>query len=324
MLSIGSLLAFACTSVASMASDDDHPILARVNNENVILADCTGAQGQLSSEVAYFSGSPDSAPEDIATVTSGKHHDWANTTTSAYFSDTSVTFTAVLREHSDAGDYAGTGNNGYGNFTCWQTDSTYLYSHNNQNCFAMYDCNHLGTPVSLPSASSSPSITPTASSSITGSAAASSSTPAASSGLSVGAIVGLSIGVAAGVLIIAATAILLVWRQRQLKNGKAAAAAAAAPPEKGPESGKAGTPKGPQLTNSIWQGPGVRELESPQVYELHSEYRPAEIHGQALAGELDATPTRAELHCHDLPPRYDFESEDHGSPGVYGNLKGPA
>ncbi|KAI4859437.1 hypothetical protein F4820DRAFT_166752 [Hypoxylon rubiginosum] len=311
MFSFTNLFLVTCASSVTIASS----LRARANNENVVLADCTGPQntGDLASEVAYFTGAPDGSPDDISVVTTGSHQSWANRTTSALFSDTGVTFTAVLRESGEAGDYAGTGNNGYGNFTCWQMTSTYLYSHNSRNCFAVYDCNHLGAPVSLPSASASASTTPTAS---TSSSATASSTPVASSGLSVGAIVGLSVGVAVGVLILVGIAALLVWRHwRSNRQARAAAEFKG----KGPHSR---LPEMPKPMNPIWQGPGARELETPQVYhELPNDCHPVEAHGDAIRGELDGTPPRVELHSHDLPPRY--ENETGVSPGAYGNFKGP-
>lgn len=169
-----------------------------------------------------------------------------------------------------------------------------------------------------------PSATPSTSTSSTSSTSSASSTPTSSSGLSVGAIVGLSVGVAAGALILAGVAGLFVWRHYRSKND---AKVAAATQEKGPEGGASGQSKGkgkePQaVVSPIWQGPGARELETPHVYhELHSNYLPAEAHGEALRGELDATPPRAELHSQDLPPRYSWENDP--SPGAYGNFKGP-
>ncbi|KAI1774319.1 hypothetical protein F4818DRAFT_419582 [Hypoxylon cercidicola] len=311
MFSLANLLVITYASSAAIASS----LWTRVNNENVVLVDCTGTEdvGDLASEVAYFAGSPDDSPDDISVVTTGSHQSWANRTTSALFTDTGVTFTAVLREYGDAGDYAGSGNNGYGNFTCWQMPSTYLYTHNSRNCFVVYDCNHLGAPVSPPSPSASASTTPTSTSS---SSATASSTQAASSGLSVGAIVGLSVGVAVGVLILAGIAALFVWRHR--RSNKQARAAAKLK-ENGPEGKLPGMYK---PADPIWQGPGARELETPQVYhELPNDCRPVEAHGEAIRGELDGTPTRVELHSHDLPPRY--EDENHVSPGAYGNFKGP-
>ncbi|KAI1138484.1 hypothetical protein F5Y05DRAFT_41174 [Hypoxylon sp. FL0543] len=289
-------------------------IAPRDSNENVVLADCTGGQDSkdLASEVSYFTGTPDGTPDDIATVTTGQHHDWANTTTEAYFSDTSVKFKSVLIEHGNAGDYAGIGTNGYANFTCWQMEPTFLYIHENRSCFIKYDCNHLNGPVSLPSATPSASTTP----------ASATSTPASGSQLSVGAIVGLSIGVAIGAILLAGIAGFFLWRHwRSTKQNPPVSVVQ----ETSPEKGLPNVPKGPSPVNPIWQGPGAREvvtpIQTPQVYhELHSDERPAEIYGDALRGELDATPTRAELHSQDLPPRYEHE---HVSPGAYGNFKGP-
>ncbi|KAI0139538.1 hypothetical protein F4776DRAFT_594012 [Hypoxylon sp. NC0597] len=288
----------------------------RDHNENVVLADCTGGQdsSDLSSEVSYYSGTPDSTPDDVATVTTGQHRDWANTTTEAFFSDTGVKFKAVLIEHGDAGDYAGTGTNGYGNFTCWQMEPTLLYTRENRNCFIMYDCNHLNAPVTLPSAT--PSTTPS-------SIASASSTSSSSSHLSVGAIVGLSIGIAVGAIVLAGIAGFFLWRHwRSTKQNPAVAVVQ----ESSPEKGLPDVPKGPSPVNAIWQGPGAREvvtpIQTPQVYhELHSDERPTEIYGDAIRGELDATPSRVELHSHDLPPRYEYENQP--SPGAYGNFKGP-
>ncbi|KAI1099040.1 hypothetical protein F4804DRAFT_337626 [Jackrogersella minutella] len=316
MFSLTSLLVVAYASSHCMARSTSRPISARANYENVVLADCTGATNtsDQASEVAYFPGSPDSAPKDTASVTTGQLHTWANATTSAYFTDTSTRFVAVLNQRGNAGDYAGTANNGYGNFSCYQTDSTFVYSHDDRNCFMVYDCNHQQGAVSVTSA--------TPSASATASSASATATSSTRSGLSVGAVVGLSIGVAASAIIIAAVAVLLVWRHR--RSSKQAAAAAALQ-EKGTRSGVPGAPdvpKGPSPVNAIWQGPGVREMETPEVYhELHSQERPTEIHGEALRGELDATATRSELHSYDLPPRYDHETVV--NPGAYGNFKGP-
>ncbi|KAI1764651.1 hypothetical protein GGR53DRAFT_493179 [Hypoxylon sp. FL1150] len=309
MYSLTHLLVVASASPVAMASS----LWARASNENVILADCTGVDNttDLSSECAYFSGTPDSSPDDISVVTGWSHQSWANRTTSAFFSDTSVTFTAVLGESGEAGDYAGTGTNGYANFTCWQMASTYLYTHINRNCYVVYDCNHLGAPATLPSASPSTSATSTPTASAT----------AASSGLSTSAIVGLSVGVALGVLLFVGIAALLLWRHwRPNRESKAAAQLK----EKGPESGPPGTPKPYQPVDPIWQGPGARELETPQFYhELSSDTYPVEAHGEAIRGELDGNSARVELHSHDLPPKYDHDHSIDATAGAYGNFKGP-
>ncbi|KAI8958272.1 hypothetical protein F5Y11DRAFT_45688 [Daldinia sp. FL1419] len=299
------LLIVACAAPPTIARDDSRP------KENVVLADCTGSQdsSQLSSEVAYFNHSPNEQPSDIAPVTDGQHRDWANATTSAFFTDTGTTFKVILGERGKADAYAGIGNNGYANFSCWQMESTYLYSHDDKNCFAAYECNHLTSPVPIPSAS--PPAATTSSSSTP--------TPQSGSGLSVGAIVGLSIGVAAGVIIIAAVAAFLIYRHRRLKKQ---GGAAPGPQDPRLEAGQPGTPKGPMPLNTIWQGPGVRELETPQVYhELHNENRPVEIQSVLVRGELDGSSSRVELHSHDLPPRYEFGHPI--SPEVNGCHKGP-
>ncbi|KAI0835783.1 hypothetical protein F5Y06DRAFT_275357 [Hypoxylon sp. FL0890] len=303
--------------VASSSLTMARSIGRRASNENVVLADCTGGQdsNDLASEVAYFSGTPNDTPDDIATVTTGQYHDWANTTTEAYFSDTGVIFKSVLIQNVTAGDYAGTGTNGYANFTCWQMDPTFLYTNENRNCFVMYDCNHLSHAASLPSATPSASSTPSSS-------ASASSTSTSNSQLSVGAIVGLSIGVAVGAILLAGIAGFFLWRHwRSTKRNPPVAVVQETQFEKGLPD----VPKGPSPVNPIWQGPGAREvqapIQTPQVYhELHSDERPTEIFGDALRGELDATPSRVELHSQDLPPRYEHERV---SPGAYGNFKGP-
>ncbi|KAI1463353.1 uncharacterized protein F4812DRAFT_446631 [Daldinia caldariorum] len=302
---ITNLLIIACAAPPTLALDDSRP------NENVILADCTGSQNssQLSSEVAYFRNSPNESPGGIAPVTDGQHRDWADNTTSAYFTDTGTTFKAVLGKRGNAGDYAGVGNNGYGNFSCWQMDSPYLYSHDDKNCFVAYECNHLTSPVPIPSASP-PAATMSSSST---------ATPIPESGLSVGAIVGISIGSAAGAILITAVAAFLIYRRWRLKKQ---GQAATNPQDPRLETGGPGTPKGPPLVNTIWQGPGVRELEAPQVYhELHHVDRPVEIQSTLIRSELDGSTSRGELHSHDLPPRYEFGNPI--SPGAYGNQKGP-
>ncbi|KAI1089465.1 hypothetical protein F5B19DRAFT_375422 [Rostrohypoxylon terebratum] len=311
------ILVVVCAS-QSIARSIPHQIWARNTAENVILADCTNPSNlsDQSSEVTYYTGSPDSTPDDISTVTTGQHWNWSNKTTVGYFSDTGTKFTAVLNPTGHAGDYAGTGNNGYGNFTCWQTDSILVYTHNNRDCYVQYDCNHSGTPASITAASSS----------ATAAAASATSASAASSGsshLSVGAIVGLSIGVAAGAVLLAGLAAFFLWRHYHTKKANVAIPSALEK-EKGPETGI--PPQAPSPVNAIWQGPGVREMHIPTVYhELHNQDRPTEIYGEALRGELDATPGVLELHNHDLPPGYNHDTSppETVNPGAYGAFKGP-
>ncbi|KAI0593872.1 hypothetical protein F4775DRAFT_576001 [Biscogniauxia sp. FL1348] len=119
-------------------------IQRRTDGENVVLADCKSTDGVASSEIAYYSGTPDSSPDDIAQVTTeeGKTEQWANNSISGYFNTTGVTFRATLGPTGDNGDYAGLGNNGYGDFVCWQSSSKNLYSYDGKTCSGVYDCNH--------------------------------------------------------------------------------------------------------------------------------------------------------------------------------------
>ncbi|KAI1640303.1 hypothetical protein F4809DRAFT_479937 [Biscogniauxia mediterranea] len=152
--SITSLLAlasvFSIPQVVLAAPNSTPPtrtrgrIQRRTDGENVVLADCKSTDGVASSEIAYYSGSPDSSPDDIAQVTTeeGKTQQWANNSISGYFNTTGVTFRATLGPTGDDGDYAGLGNNGYGDFVCWQSASKNLYSHAGKTCSGVYDCNH--------------------------------------------------------------------------------------------------------------------------------------------------------------------------------------
>ncbi|KAI5865317.1 hypothetical protein GGS23DRAFT_421503 [Durotheca rogersii] len=312
------LLAVAYASSSSMAlstSSSRHRQQPRANIENVVLADCTGISdsSQLSSEVAYYTGAPDDTPDDISQVTSDQHLDWANKTTVAYFSNTGVSFISTLRPASTAGAYAGTGNNGYGNFTCWQMEPTLLYSRDDKNCVMRYDCNHMNAPTQ-PTGTFTAAGGPAAAATSSDAAAVASNSSA--SGLSTGAIVGLSIGVAAAVIGFVGIAAFLVWRRRRAQRRSdevAAAAAAVATEKKAPDAG-GGTPDSP-----------LSAARADHVfYELHGEYQPAEIHGDALTGELDAPAAQLELHNQDLPPRYEARTEeDHVRPGAYGAYKGP-
>ncbi|KAI2608723.1 uncharacterized protein GGS25DRAFT_288479 [Hypoxylon fragiforme] len=306
------LLATTCAFSSCMAASTGYRSWKRENLENVALVDCTGVTNtsDFSSEASYFTGAPDDTPDDVAAVTSGQLRDWANATTPAYFISTGVTFKAVLGVRGSAGDLAGTATNGYGNFTCWQVNETYLYNHDDKNCYMVYDCNHQGALV-LPTTSA------TASSNSTSAASSTSR-----SGLSVGGIIGVSVGVGCGALIIFGGAAVLLWRRRGSKKQQAAGADADANADNEKGFGDGSAPgNDPQLANPIWQGPGVRELETPEVYhELHSQYQPAEIHGEAVTGELDGSQTRVlELHSQDMPPRYDRESYA-AAHGAYGGV----
>lgn len=137
----------------SLLLDDDGSgasLYTRAAAEHVVLADCVTTNGVVSSEMAYFSGSPDSTPDDAAVVDTSYNssRQWANTTTATLFLDTNVTFTAVLRPEVAQGEWAGTGENGYGNFVCWETTLPSLYRNEAEGteCSGVYDCDHAATP----------------------------------------------------------------------------------------------------------------------------------------------------------------------------------
>lgn len=123
---------------------------SRAGAEHVVLANCRSSNGVLSSEMAYFSGSPKSKPDDTTIVDTSYNitRQWANARTSTLFPDTNTTFTAVLRPDVAQGAWAGTGDNGYGTFVCWETNLPELYYDGDvgTECSGVYDCDHEATP----------------------------------------------------------------------------------------------------------------------------------------------------------------------------------
>lgn len=120
------------------------------NLEHVVLANCLTQAGILSSEMAYFLGSPGSSPTDTAVVNVEYNHTraWADNTTTTRFADTGVAFTADLRPEVAQGQWAGTGENGYGSFVCWEKTLGNLFHDDQQGtqCSGVYDCDHQATP----------------------------------------------------------------------------------------------------------------------------------------------------------------------------------
>lgn len=127
-------------------------LYTRSNAEHVVLANCITDQGTLSSEMAYFTGSPNSSPDDTAVVSTpfNTTRKWADSRTSTLFLDTNVRFTADLGPDVADGEWAGTGDNGYGTFVCWEKASGDLYSgdtgEEENRCSGVYDCDHAATP----------------------------------------------------------------------------------------------------------------------------------------------------------------------------------
>jgi len=183
-----------------------HTLRVRNDSESVVLADCLDGSGNLSSEMAYFPGAPGSKPQDVAVVATGANQSaiWTGATTSALFTDTGVVFTAVIGPEVSNRQYAGTGDNGYATFTCWQDYSTQLYRYDGTVCSQVYLCNHQAAP--------SPTPTPTGSSSNS-----TDSTSGSDQGLSAGAAAGIGVGVAAAVIIAVAAGICF-WIRRKRRS----------------------------------------------------------------------------------------------------------
>jgi hypothetical protein len=125
------------------------PRLDRRNDgEHVVLADCRDRAGVISSQIAYFAGEPGPSPEDVAVVVTeaGQAALWVNGNTSALFTNTGVTFTSTLGPAVGEGQFAGTGENGYGNFSCYQSYVNALYVYSATTCSQVYLCDHSDPP----------------------------------------------------------------------------------------------------------------------------------------------------------------------------------
>ncbi|KAK0725483.1 hypothetical protein B0H67DRAFT_641896 [Lasiosphaeris hirsuta] len=201
-------------------------LLRRINGENVVLADCRDDNGVVSSQMAYFAAAPGAKPQDVAVVqtTPGQAALWVNKNTSAIFTDTGVTFKATIGAKVADGEFAGTGNNGYGSFSCWQIYVRNLYTYDNTDCSQVYQCNHEKAPAVLPTPASETAVASATPSSTSGTSEATSTPsapPPAAGGLSQGAIVGLVVGVIGGLVAIATVALFVYWRR--VRNSQAPA-----------------------------------------------------------------------------------------------------
>lgn len=116
----------------------------RITGEHVVLADCRDTANKVSSQMAYYLAEPGPTPEDVAVVVTnpGQAALWINAVTSALFTNTGVTFTATIGPKVAEGEWAGTGDNGYGSFNCWQKYVGGLYRYESTTCSQVYVCNH--------------------------------------------------------------------------------------------------------------------------------------------------------------------------------------
>ncbi|KAH6847206.1 hypothetical protein B0I37DRAFT_397483 [Chaetomium sp. MPI-CAGE-AT-0009] len=134
---------------AAAVGYSSHPLHKRDEGEHVVLADCRDRSGVVSSQIAYFPGEPGPTPQDVAVVvtTPGQAALWVNTNTSGLFTDTGVVFRATLGPRVEEGQFAGTGENGYGNFSCYQNYVKDLYTYDSSTtCSQVYLCDHSDPP----------------------------------------------------------------------------------------------------------------------------------------------------------------------------------
>ncbi|KAK4237093.1 hypothetical protein C8A03DRAFT_45021 [Achaetomium macrosporum] len=174
----------------------EHALHKRIQGEHVILADCRDRGGVVSSQMAYFVGDPGPTPQDVAVVVTpaGQAALWVNSNTSGLFTDTGVTFTANLGPRVEDGQFAGTGDNGYGNFSCYQKYVAQLYTYGETTCNQVYLCDHSNPP-----------------------AAAGSS---GSGSMSQETVIGIAVGVVGGLLFLVAVG-LVFWFYRRLRKANA-------------------------------------------------------------------------------------------------------
>jgi hypothetical protein len=120
------------------------------SGEHVILTSCQDQNGVKSSQMAYFKSNPGPSPDSVAIVQTGTGltRVWEKGITSATFQDSDV-FTANITAPVPQGEYAGTGQNNYGPFTCWDNYVPNLYKRNGDICTEIYDCNHSAAPSKL-------------------------------------------------------------------------------------------------------------------------------------------------------------------------------
>ncbi|KAH6623692.1 hypothetical protein F5144DRAFT_595815 [Chaetomium tenue] len=182
---------------AAAVGYSSHRLHARDEGEHVVLADCRDQSGVVSSQIAYFEQDPGPQPKDVAVVvtTPGQAALWVNTNTSGLFTDTGVVFRATLGPRVDEGQFAGTGENGYGNFSCYQNYVKDLYIYEKTTCSQVYLCDHSDPPEGGVSSSSG-------------------------DGMSQGTIIGIAVGVVGGLLFVIAAGLVFWYFRRSRRTSQ--------------------------------------------------------------------------------------------------------
>ncbi|KAL2194033.1 hypothetical protein P885DRAFT_43977 [Corynascus similis CBS 632.67] len=276
----------------------------RDEKEHVVLADCIDTADVLSSQMAYFPGEVGQRPQDVAVVLTSRGQTalWVNANTTGLFTTTGVTFTALLGPRVGDGEFAGVGDNGYANFSCYQRYRKDLYQYGPTTCSQVYLCDHSDPPegwVWDPN--------PTESS---------------NSSMSQGTIIGIAVGVVGGVLFLIATA-LVFWYIRRSRRARQAAPSRVSSTLHEPSAPSAGAysdagdPKSPiqEQTQSEASTPGPVIQQMSAVYEMDGRHRiemandngkvEMDAHGHGSA-ELDTAKDRKEA----ATPLISTESED--------------
>ncbi len=127
-------------------------VIPRGDSEHVVLADCKAPDKNYfqSSQMAYYAGSPNDAPDATTIVSSGKQQAWAGSgKITGVFSD-NVAFTVEIPVAVGEGQFAGSGHNGYAAFSCYARFKKALYTTENGTiCNGIYDCDRTSPPGEL-------------------------------------------------------------------------------------------------------------------------------------------------------------------------------
>ncbi|KAK4148698.1 hypothetical protein C8A00DRAFT_19515 [Chaetomidium leptoderma] len=128
-------------------------VVRRGDSEHVVLADCKAPNKDYfqSSQMAYYAGPPNNAPDAIANVTYGKQQAWAGSgKITGVFSD-NIGFTVNIPATVGEGQFAGIGHNGYADFSCYARFKTALYTTKDGTvCNGIYDCDRTNPPGESP------------------------------------------------------------------------------------------------------------------------------------------------------------------------------
>lgn len=268
-------------------------------DEHVVLADCHAGNNVFSSQVAYFHGPPNDKPQDVAPVVTPANQTrlWPANTTTAFFSTTGTSFTAQLGQPVDLGGFAGTGSNGYTNFTCWRRYQANLYKYDGAVCAMSYDCTHEPMPNGTkldpdPGASTGPK-SPDGSRAPLAPGANSNNNAGSEEELSLGAMIGVIVGgVVCLAMMVGLIAFVIIQRRRWRRQRDEL--------DRETEAILLGTPK---LAQTAMGGDGTEKKDfdnnssssPPPRHEVDGHWRGAEVHGTGVVRELDGAYVVPEL-----------------------------